>query len=168
LPIFYIVLIGFTGCRGAAPTPSLSKPASDESTLVESFSVARPTDLRLSIYGVKPAPNDFPSVLLTVQNISSRDTIVAYERGSLTIHCGPYVQQGPETFRRRREILGPWSTIVFDPPADGWTQTTSGGPPELMLPVKLPPGKYDVWASFQVDEPNGGSIRSDHRVYTVK
>ena len=107
-------------------------------------------------------------MLLTVQNISSHDVIVAYARGNLVMHCGQYVQTGPEIFQRRRQILSPWATIVFDPPQNGWGELSADGQPELMIPLKLPPGKYTVWATLQVPGPHGGIIRSDERTYEVK
>ena len=78
------------GCAADAPPTSRPSPKVDlpEGTF-ETFRVAEPPDLRLSIYGVKPAAKDFPFVLLTLQNISNQDEIVAYERGSLVIHCEP-------------------------------------------------------------------------------
>jgi len=155
-----ITLSALSGC--CDKTPSTSRPSPTPQVAVgtfETFRVAEPADLRLLIYGVKPAAKDFPYVLLTVQNISSHDAIVAYERGSLVIHCGPYVQHGPEIFQRRRQILSPFATIVFDPPQDGWGELSPDGQPELMIPVKLPAGKYTIWATFQVAGSHGGTSR---------
>jgi len=164
-----IGLSALTSCCARAPATSRPSPALEVPPgTFETYRRAEPADLRLSIYGLKPAAKDFPYVLLTVQNISSHDTIVAYERGSLVIHCGPYVQHGPEIFQRRRQILSPWATIVFDPPENGWGEESPDSEPELMIPVKLPPGKYTVWATFQVAGTHGGVIRSDERVYEVR
>jgi len=165
-PLAAGLIIFACGCAKSPPTSQPSNLAS--AGTFETYRVAEPADLRLLIYGVKPAEKDFPYVLLTVQNISSHDAIVAYERGSLVIHCGPYVQHGPEIFQRRRQILGPWATIVFDPPQDSWGELSSDGEPELMIPVKLPAGRYTIWATFQVAGAHGGTIRSDERVWEVK
>jgi hypothetical protein len=156
------------GCNSTPTTAPSSATAVVPAGVYQTFRVAEPADLRLSIYGMKPAAKEFPYVLLTVQNISAHDEIVAYERGSLVIHCGSYVQHGPEIFQRRRQILGPWATIVFDPPENGWGELSSDGQPELMIPIKLPPGKYPVWATFDVAGPHGGTIRSDQREYEVR
>lgn len=163
-----VVLSALPGCCAKPPASGPSPASQPAAGTYETYRVAESADLRLLIYGVKPAAKDFPYVLLTVQNISTHDTIVAYERGSLVIHCGPYVQHGPEIFQRRRQILSPWATIVFDPPQDGWGELSPDGEPELMIPVKLPPGKYTIWATFQVAGPHGGTIRSDERTYEVK
>jgi hypothetical protein len=157
------------GCCTKAPPASGPSPSGViPAGTFETFRVANPADLRLSIYGVRPAEKDFPYVLLTVRNECSNDVIVEYERGSLVIHCGTYVQHGPETFQRRRQILSPRATIVFDPPQNGWGEQSSDGQPELMIPIRLPAGKYTIWATFQVPGPHGGIIRSDERVYEVK
>jgi hypothetical protein len=157
------------GCGAEAPPTSRPSPKVDlPDATFETYRVAEPADLRLSIYGVKAAAKDFPFVLLTLQNISNRDEIVAYERGSLVIHCGSFVQHGPIVFQRRRQILSPFATIVFDPPDDDWAELAPNGEPELMIPVKLPPGKYTIYATFQVAGRHGGTIRSDERTFEVK
>ncbi len=147
---FVLAVIGSIALAGCCARTSGPSSATTPAGAFETYRVVEPADLRISIYGVRSAARDFPYVLLTVQNISSHDAIVAYERGSLVIHCGPYVQHGPEIFLRRRQILSPRATIVFDPPQDNWGEASSGGEPELMLPVTLPPGKYTIWATFQV------------------
>jgi hypothetical protein len=156
------------GCADAPPTSRPSPKIELPEGTFETFRVGEPADLRLSIYGVKPAAKDFPFVLLTLQNMSNQDQIVAYERGSLVIHCGDFVQHGPIVFQRRRQILSPKATIVFDPPDDDWAELAPNGEPELLIPVKLPPGKYTIWATFQVAGRHGGTIRSDERTFEVK
>jgi hypothetical protein len=175
------LITSVVGCRSepatvtgpATMSPATTNPATTQSTsgagIFETYRVAEPADLQLSIYGIKPAADGFAGVVLMLRNTSGHDVVVAYGPGSVTVHCGPFIQSGPaRVFGRRREVLDPEALIVFDPPEKGWTQLSSDGQPELMIPTRLPPGKYNIWATFEVPGPHGGIIQSDKRDYQAQ
>ena len=44
-------------------------------------------------------------------------------QGSVTFHCGPFVQQGPALVDlRRREVLDPYGSLKFHLPKGGWVE----------------------------------------------
>jgi hypothetical protein len=166
--VLTILAAGLAGCcpRITSAPPSAATRNSPDGVAYESYRMAQPADLRLSISGMKHGTKGFPYVLLMLQNTSRDQVIVAYTAGGASVHCGHYVQPGPaETFGLRRQILDPGGFILLDPPEAGWTGLTSDGQPELMIPTTLPPGKYDVWATFQLATPTVGVIATDKRVY---
>ncbi len=149
------------GCRASNPSPGVAAPSSQPSVMRQSVRVAEPGDVKLYIYSWKPGPDGFPQVTLDLRNNLSEDLLVAYAQGSVTVHCGPYAQAGPALVGlRRREVLDPYGSVKLFSPKGGWVELSDDGKPELVVPIKLPPGKYELWASFQVAGPHPGVIES--------
>lgn len=179
IPVVLGCRSGSTTSAGPGRVPATTQSAS--AGVLETYRVAEPADLQLSIYGiepgdeklttygVKPTVNGYVGVVLMLRNISAHDVVVAYGPGSVVVHCGPFMQSGPgRVFGRRREVLDPQALIVFDPPKGGWSELSPEGQPELMIPAKLPPGNYNIWATFEVSGSHGRMIRSDNRVYQAE
>lgn len=182
-----------SGC-GAAPGPgpghmSASPPASTQSVAsgnplkpehvlesfdpadaTESFRVARPADLQVSLMTrAARAADRFPAVTVKVYNIASQDVIVGYEPGCVVVHCGKFEQSGPAvTFVQRREILRPRQPLEFELNSGEWEPSSTGnGPRDLLTPTELPPGRYPIWATFQLGGAHGSPIESPHDSYVV-
>jgi hypothetical protein len=74
-------------------------------------------------------------------------------------------------FPVRRYLLAPGETLAVEPPAGNWGQMSGGGEFDLMRPMRLPPGRYRVWATFALRPAAGGGdaevIESNRREYEV-
>ena len=159
------------GCRARSTAESPhTHPVLARRGAFETFRVAEPRDLNLYIYGLRPGENGFPYVLLILQNIGTEAVLVPYGPGSVRVRCGPYVQGGPGGVDRvRREVLGPGELIALSPPEGGWGEASAaGGQADLIVPERLPPGKYEISATYQLPDPPGGVVRSDRRMYDVR
>jgi hypothetical protein len=165
-----LIVAMLTGCTATSRAPA--RPATTQSAddhELQTFPVARTADLNLSIYGVKAGQGGYPVVYVMLENKRNRAMIVGYGPGSIVVHAGSYIQNGPaETSQLRREIMLPHGLIVFDPPAKGWEALSADGKPDLLKPTNLPPGKYHVYATFEIPGTHGRMIESDRREYEVK
>lgn len=149
------------GCGISHSPQSHPAPAKEPSPIRQSVRVAEPEDLKLYIYSWKPGPDGFPQVTLDLRNNLNEDLLVAYAQGSVTVHCGPYAQTGPALVGlRRREVLDPFGSMKLFSPKGGWIELSADGKSELVVPIRLPAGKYELWASFEVAGPNPGVIES--------
>ena len=147
----------------AAPTTSVADTFQRECPRV-----AGAKDLQPVLFFRKDAASGFPVSVVKLYNAADEPVIVGYEPGSVIVHCGDYEQRGPaDTFVHRREILNPQQPLEIEVPAGGWTRSTVSGGTELMLPTQLPPGKYALWASFQVEGARGGTISTAPDAYQV-
>lgn len=160
-------VIGATG--GCVSGPTQPPQASAESAKTLTFRLAEPKDLKILISTRKAGADGFPTVVADLWNNSADDVVVAYESGSLILHCGPYENHGPDdVFGRRREILDPHQSLTFRIASGGWSRSPTTGPHDLMLPTELPKGKYPMWVTFQVGEDNPSDlIQSDPDTFEV-
>jgi hypothetical protein len=118
---------------------------------METIRLAQPKDLQVTLMAPTNPSDHYPLATVKVYNVATHDVIVSYEPGCVVIHCGGFEQRGPGmTFTRRREILRPRQPLEFEIPAGGWSRSSTPGEQDLLLPVPLPPGKYPVWATFQL------------------
>jgi hypothetical protein len=155
--LLFAAALAIAGCHS-------STPSSDSSLL----RMATKADLDFTIRDITPSPSKFPSVVTDLRSKIDDDVIVTYAAGSVTIHCGPYIQTGPAgTFGRRREILDAHGFIDFLPKTGGWANAPNNAA-DLMLPTELPPGTYDVWATFVVVGDLPTTVQTLHESYTVK
>ena len=140
----------------AAPE-SAPSPAAKE----ESFRPAETKDLRVML-ATRPNPADgFPLAQVNIYNTSNDQIIVGYEPESVVLHCGPYEKHAPPVgFVERREILRPKQPLEFDVAAGGWIPSPNAGGQDLLIPTKLPPGKYQTWASFRLPGNDATTIAS--------
>jgi hypothetical protein len=126
-------------------------PAATQPSGAETFRLAEPKDLQVTLMNPVNPSDHYPLATVKVYNVADHDVIVGYEPGCVVIHCGGFEQHGPAmTFTRRREILRPRQPLEFEVPAGGWMRTPAPGDQDLLLPVPLPSGKYQVWATFQL------------------
>jgi hypothetical protein len=148
------------GCNG-------TKPATDSQPLTV-FRMANKADLDFTIRDITPGPAGFPSVVTDLRNQTDDDILTTYAPGSVTIHCGPYTQTGPAgTYGQRREILDSHGFIDFLPITGGWSNDPQNSS-DLMMPAQLPPGTYDIWATFMVVGSQPQLLQTRHESYTVK
>jgi hypothetical protein len=162
--------LGFVFCcqsaSPSAPESSASQTAPTTRPDRECIRVATAKDLQVILFAVKDREHGFPVSVVKIYNNAPDDVIVGYEPGSVVVHCGAYQQQGPAvTFVHRREILSPHEPLEIALPPAGWTRTNPAGERELMLPTDLPPGKYELWASFRVE--GDAEIQSRHETYEL-
>lgn len=161
---FFLLALGLIGCHAPTDGAPASRPAD-----LEAFRTARPADLRVEVELWEEGPHGFPAATVTVHNATFDDVILPYTPTSVTIHCGPYVQSGPGgRFGRRREILEPLGWITFSPPSSVWTKLLPDGSSELVVPTRLPSGKYELWASFRLNGPKGPEINSERQTCQIE
>lgn len=171
LPLILLILCLTAGCRSAQQTAQITTaiaPAAPTTRPIdrECFRIAAAKDLQLILFSTRDAVHRFPVSIVKIYNNAADDVIVGYEPGSVVIHCGNYEQQGPAvTFVHRREILSPHQPLELEIPAGGWTRANAAGERELMLPTDLPPGRYELWATFRVE--GDGAIDTRHETYEV-
>jgi len=109
----------------------------------------------------------FPVVVVQLTNLSNDEVLVGYEKGSIEVHCGPYVQYGPFAVDgRRQEVLDARGWIQFPPPRGRWTLRSTRGA-ELMVPTTLESGDYPLSASFRLTTGDRAVIHSPRQVYSV-
>jgi hypothetical protein len=124
--------------------------------------------LQLDILETHPGSDGFPVAIVHLRNMTSSPILITYAPNTVTIHCGDFVQHGPgETFGLRHEILDGYSDLDFAPPTSGWSKTSANGQVELMLPSRLPPGNYDLWAGFDPPGEKSWNVQTTHRTFTV-
>ena len=142
-------------------------PATTQVAGTETIRLAEPKDLQVTLM-VPTNPSDhYPKATVKVYNAAADDVIVGYEPGCVVVHCGPFEQHGPGmTFTRRREILRPREPLEFEIPAGGWTRSPTPGEQDLLLPVPLPPGRYPVWATFELSG-STQAVETPHDTYVV-
>jgi len=130
--------------------------------------MADKADLEFTIRDITPGPGGFPNVVTNLRSQIDQDVLATYAPGSITIHCGPYMQSGPAgAYGRRREILDGHGFIDFLPSIGGWSNDPQSSA-DLMMPSQLPPGTYDVWATFTVVGAQPQLLQTLHESYTVK
>jgi hypothetical protein len=156
------------GCEATSAQPdavaSAQTAPATQPVKRECIRVAKAADLQLLLFTSRDPAHHFPVSLVKIYNSADEDVIVAYEPGSVVIHCGSYQQPGPPvTFVRRREILGPHEPLEIAIPPGGWSLINAAGERELMVPTDLPPGAYDLWASFRVE--GDREIQSRHETF---
>jgi hypothetical protein len=133
----------------------------------ETIHIAVPANLQVTV--ITPAnPSDhFPKATVKIYNTASNDVIVGYEPGCVVVHCGEFEQRAPGmTFTQRREILRPRQPLEFEMPTGGWMRSPRPGEQDLLIPLSLPPGKYPVWASFQLSG-SQRMVESAHDTYIM-
>ena len=156
--------------RAASAAPA-SQPASTPAAADTraTFRFARAADLRIILIARSDPASRYPLCTVQVYNNSEEDVIVGYEPGSVVVHCGEYERRGPApTFVSRREILRPNQPVEFELPAGGWSRSPSAEPQELLIPTRLPPGGYPLWATFQPAAPTAGQVQSERDTYRVE
>jgi hypothetical protein len=152
-----------------AAAPAATRPAATRPTTRLSFRLADASDLRvILVTRVDPATH-YPLCTVQVYNNSDDEVIVGYEPGSVVVHCGEYERRGPApTFVSRREILRPNQPIEFELSSGGWARSPTAQPQELLIPTRLPPGRYPLWASFRTDGPGESAVESVRDTYVVE
>lgn len=147
--------------------PATSQPASTAPADTETIRLARPLDLQLTLTTPANPSDHFPRAVVKVYNASNEDLIVGYEPGCVVVHCGEFEQHAPGmTFTQRREILRPKQPLEFEMPTGGWMRSPGPGGQDLLIPLLLPPGKYAVWATFQLSG-STKAIQSPRDTYNV-
>jgi hypothetical protein len=143
------------GCRAGYPQP----------TSIETFRPATRADLNLGILSVSRDSWGFPLPIINLRSLTEDETTISYGPNSLTIHVGRFVASGPPaTYDIRREILSSYGYMDFPPPSEGWAQIGADGKLQLLRPARLPPGNYDLWATFYT--PDAGLLETPHQVYS--
>jgi hypothetical protein len=151
---------------GCAPAPPHRDSSAPLGSVPQTFRYATAKDLRLWMVAWKRGPDGFPVAIVQLRNITEEDVIVAYEPGSVQIHCGNFVQKGPpDTAILRREILGPLGWINFAPPSGGWVEMDESGSPDLSVPTRLPGGRYPLSATFQLGTAGSSAIATGVQDY---
>lgn len=169
-PIVMLLIGGYIlSAERALPksNPGTTRPAMTEPADRETIRLAKPQDLQVSL--ITPAnPSDhYPKATVKVYNAANEDLIVGYEPGCVVVHCGQFEQHAPGmTFTQRREILRPRQPLEFEMPTGGWMRSPGPGGQDLLIPLSLPPGKYSVWATFQLSGSNK-LIESPRDTYVV-
>ncbi len=158
-----LLVVGCTPSHHAsAPIAATSQPAPPR----QSVRIATAADLKLYIHTWRAGPDGFPQLVLDLRSRVNDDLLVAYAQGSVVVHCGPYVQRGPLlTGLRRREVLDPYGSLNFFSPRGGWIEIAEDGTPQLVIPVKLPTGKYPLWATFEVAGEKPALIETERQTY---
>jgi len=152
--------ICFCGCKD-------TKTVTDSQPLTI-FRIANKADLDFTIRDITPGPAGFPNVITDLRNQTDDDILATYALGSITIHCGPYTQTGPAgTYGQRREIIDAHGFIDFLPITSGWSNDPQNSS-DLMMPAQLPPGTYDVWATFTVVGSQPQTLETHRETYIVK
>jgi hypothetical protein len=161
VPIYFpavICMAMLAACRTENP------PA----TSIETFRPATRADLSLGILSLGRESSGFPLPIVNLRSLTEDEIIVTYGPGDLTIHCGAYVAHGPPaTFGVRREILDSYGYMDFPPPTSGWAEISRDGTLQLLRPACLPPGDYDLWATFRIPGPDGGLLKTPHTNFSV-
>jgi len=151
-----------------AAAPAATRPATTRPTRL-SFRLAVPADLRVILIIRSDPATHYPLCTVQVYNNSDDEVIVGYEPGSVVVHCGEYERRGPApTFVSRREILRPNQPIEFELPAGGWARSPAAQPQELLIPMRLPPGRYPLWASFRTASTGESAVQSERDTYVVE
>lgn len=155
------------GARSPATAPSgLRRPGAPGLHLVRE---ARPADLRYEIAGIGIGPNGFPDVRTRLTNASGEEVLVAYEPRRVLVHVDSYVRPGRDrTFPGRRQLLAPGESMPVDPPAGDWIQVAPDRQIELMVPTRLPPGRYSAWATFIVGDPHTDVLDTEHVAFEAR
>lgn len=111
----------------------------------------------------------FPVVTVKVYDVTNEDVIVGYEPGCVVVHCGGFELHGPPvTFVQRREILRPRQPLEFALTSGDWApSSTAAGPRDLLAATDLPPGRYPIWATFHLGNPDGPAIDTPRDWYVV-
>lgn len=144
-----------------------TRPATTARADSETIRIARLGDLQVELTTPANPSDHFPKAIVKVYNASNEDLIVGYEPGCVVVHCGEFEQHAPGmTFTQRREILRPRQPLEFDMPTGGWMRSPGPGGQDLLIPVDLSPGKYPVWATFQLSG-SEKTIRSTRDTYVV-
>jgi len=153
--------------------PIVSQPVATTAPTTQSsarqcFRVAQAKDLQIALV-TRPNPKDhYPLPTVKIYNVASDEVIVAYQPGSVIVHCGDFEQPGPAiTFVERREILRSQQPIVFDVGSEGWIRSPAKSNGDLFIPINLPSGRYPIWATFRLGGEGGPVIESGHDWYTV-
>jgi hypothetical protein len=170
LAIALLLAITTSACAPSSQSAStVPSSAASLGSAPETFAYAAPSDLRLWMVAWKRNPDTgFPVAVVQIRNITEHDVIVAYEPGSLKIHCGDFVQSGPpDTAVLRREILGPLGWINFPPPTAGWVEMDQDGSPDLSVPTQLPSGRYALWATFVLATPDHTPISTGKQDFSA-
>jgi len=170
--ISFLALAAAVGCSAVnAPSPQPSAvPAAAEahptSAPADRICVRIVTTADLEpVLIMRPNPNDhFPICTLKLYNRASEPVVIGYTPNCVTVHCGPFEQQGPGvTFVHRREIVDPQSALELEIPPGSWTMTDG----EIMVPTTLPAGPYESWAAFKLEGASSAQIATRHTTFTA-
>jgi hypothetical protein len=171
-PIGCFVSIAMCGCMTDSsarifPRPTIADLASTTTPATSNricVRVATAADLEPILITRPNSTDHFPICTLKVYNKASEPVIVGYAPNCVTVHCGPFEQQGPGvTFVHRREILEPQNALELEIPPGSWTMTDG----QLIVPTTLPAGPYQAWASFKVEGDTPVEIVSKHTTFTA-
>lgn len=176
LRIASVVIVMIGGC--CAPRHSLAHGRSDLTVPATTTAPSAPAHLTVRVGGpdsvgctiasVSPSANAFPDVWTRVENRVDEDVVVTYGPMSVIVHCGPYVRLGKNnSFPPRRQLLAPTDWLIADPPTGRWIESADGQEVQLMIPSRLPPGKYSVWVTYLLGDDPSSAINSETVDYEV-